>query len=65
MGRMGGRCRGGTTSLRSCVIACNNHMTILHSSFHKYVHIVHDLHCILRYISIIHVEHTQYNKYSA
>ena len=23
-------------------------MTILHSSLHKYIHIVHDLHCILR-----------------
>ena len=38
------RGRGGTTSLRSCVITGNNHMTILHSSLRKYIHIVHDLH---------------------
>ena len=29
----------------------NNHMTILHSSLHKYILAVHDLHCIPRYIS--------------
>ena len=29
----------------------NNHMTSLHSSLHKYIHAVHDLHCIPRYIS--------------
>ena len=29
----------------------NNQMTILHSSLHKYIHAVHDLHCILRYVS--------------
>ena len=29
----------------------NNHMTILHSSLHMYIHAVHDLHCIPRYIS--------------
>ena len=29
----------------------NNHMTILHSSLHKYILTVHDLHCIPRYIS--------------
>ena len=28
----------------------NNHMTILHSSLHKYILAVHDLHCIPRYI---------------
>ena len=28
----------------------NNHMTILHSSLHKYIHAVHDLHGILRFI---------------
>ena len=30
----------------------NYHMTILHSSLHKYIHIVRELHCILRYICI-------------
>ena len=29
----------------------NNHMTLLHSSLHKYILAVHDLHCIPRYIS--------------
>ena len=29
----------------------NNHKTILHSSLHKYILAVHDLHCIPRYIS--------------
>ena len=34
----------------------NNHMTILHSSLHKYILAVHDLHCIPRYISTyIHI----------
>ena len=28
-------------------------MTILHSSLHKYIHIVHELHCILRYMYIL------------
>ena len=39
------RAGGGLSSLR------NNHMTILHSSLHKYILAVHDLHCIPRYIS--------------
>ena len=29
----------------------NNHMTILHSSLHKYILAVRDLHCISSYIS--------------
>ena len=39
---------GGPDKLSSL---CNNHMTILHSSLHKYILAVHDLHCIPRYIS--------------
>ena len=40
--------RGGPDKLSSLR---NNHMTILHSSLHKYILAVHDLHCIPRYIS--------------
>ena len=32
----------------------NNHMTISHSSLHKYILAVHDLHCIPRY-KYIHI----------
>ena len=42
------RGRGGPDKLSSLR---NNHMTILHSSLHKYILAVHDLHCIPRYIS--------------
>ena len=46
-------CQGGPDMLSSLR---NNHMTILHSSLHKYILAVHDLHCIPRYISIyIHI----------
>ena len=38
--------RGGPDKLSSLR---NNHMTILHSSLHMYIHAVHDLHCIPRY----------------
>ena len=41
--------RGGTDKLSKLR---NYHMTILHSSLHKYIHIVRELHCILRYICI-------------
>ena len=36
----------------------NNHVTILHSSLHKYIHAVHDLHCILRFISTYTISHS-------
>ena len=38
--------------VRQAFVVANYHMTILHSSLHKYIHIVHELHCILRYICI-------------
>ena len=38
--------------VRQAFVVVNYHMTILHSSLHKYIHIVHELHCILRYICI-------------
>ena len=47
----------------------NNHMTILHSSLYKYICAVHDLHCILRYISTYTrstcVQHSMKNEYVA
>ena len=38
--------------VQQAFVVANYHMTILHSSLHKYIHIVHELHCILRYICI-------------
>ena len=49
--RVGMVLRGGPDMLSSLR---NNHMTILHSSLHKYnILAVHDLHCIPKYIHIV------------